>query len=757
MGTDLMNSCFKKVGVIGTGTMGIGIAGQVANSGVEVVFLDIASVEGERNSLPNKALGKMIKSGAQGPLMDLDFSSRITVGNIDDDLDLLADCDWIVEAVVERADIKRELFLKINGVRKPTAFVSSNTSTIPLSQLMNDMPEDLIAHFLITHFFNPPRHMRLLEVVCSKKMSSQTFEAFQNFAEHTLGKSLVVCNDRPGFIANRLGIYWIHCALSEAVKFGLTIEQADSLISSVLAIPTTGVFGLLDLIGIDLLPEITNSIIDLLETDDPLREYNTVPKVISEMIELGYLGRKSGGGFYRMNVSKPGKEKESLDLDTFTYRRSLKAEHSYLLTKPSEIGQIISHDNVFSEFLRNVIVKTLHYATHLISDAADTPMAIDEAMRLGYNWKYGPFELIDYIGADTLLKLSEELETIEKPTLFLSALKNENVYSFFEGKPCYFNQANGYLSQNLDEEKLSLKFIRQTSVPVFKNLSGNLWDIGDGVVCLEITTKMNVISSEVLILLEEAISITEKDFSALVIYNEGSAFAAGANLDEMQNFIHNNNYIGISNYIKRGQSIFKKLKNASVPVVGAPSGFALGGGCELLLHCHGIVSHSELYMGLVELNIGLVPAWGGIQELLIRCSENKNSEFSSQDTFDLIVNSVVTKSAFEAQKLGFLRSSDTIVMNRDFLLKQAKLRAISMMKNHEQPSLPYSEKEDSITIDISKLSDHEQLLACRLKEVFVSGLDFSESERATFVELIKTRPTQDRIEHMLKTGKVLNN
>lgn len=752
-----MDHCFKKVGVIGTGTMGMGIAGQVANSGVEVVFLDVASEEGGRSKLPKKALEKMIKSGAQGPLMDVDFSSRITVGNIDDDLDLLADCDWIVEAVVERADVKRDLFLKINGVRKPTACVSSNTSTIPLSQLMKDMPNDLIAYFLITHFFNPPRHMRLLEVVCSEKMSSQTFDAFQNFAEQALGKSLVVCNDRPGFIANRLGIYWIHCALNEAVRFGLTIEEADSLISSVLSIPKTGVFGLLDLIGIDLLPEITDSIISLLETDDPLKEYNSAPKFISEMIELGYWGRKAGGGFYRMNVTRAGKERESLDLNTLNYRTSLKAEHSYLRTKSYEIGQVISHDTIFSNYLRNVIVKTLHYATHLINDAADTPMAIDEAMRLGYNWKYGPFELIDFIGADTLLKLYGELETVAKPSLFLSALKNENVYSFSEGKRYYFTQAKGYQPQKFNKEKLSLKFIQQMSEPVFKNNSGNLWDIGEGVVCLEITTKMNVLSSEVLHLLEKTISLTEKEFSALVIYNEGSAFAAGANLGEMQEFIHNNNYTGLSEYIERGQSIFKKLKHASFPVVGAPSGFALGGGCELLLHCHAIVSHSEVYMGLVELNVGLVPAWGGVQELLLRKSEQRNSGVASQEAFDLIVNSIVTKSAFEAQKLGFLRLSDTIVMNSDHLLMQAKLRALSMIKNHDQSKLSYIAKDDLITIDTSKLTTHQKLLASRLKEVFVTDLDFSEKERATFVELSRTRSTQDRIEHMLKTGKALNN
>lgn len=756
---DQMDINMKKIGVIGTGTMGLGIAGQIVNSGNEVILLDIASLNGDRNELPQNALKKMISSGAQGPLMDVDFASRITIGNLEDDMNLLSDCDWIIEAVIERADIKRDLYLKINEVRKPDALITSNTSTIPLSELLENMPESFQSNFLITHFFNPPRHMRLLEVVRSNKIRDNKFENFISFAENTLGKNVVICNDRPGFIANRLGVYWIECAIKEAIELGLTVELADSLISSVLSVPKTGVFGLADLIGVDLLPDITGNLTRNLDGNDLLQEFKATPEIISNMIDKGTLGRKSGGGFYRQFTKIDGvKEIQCLDLKENKYRLKEKVEHPYLRYDTTQLHQLLSATNKNENYLRRVIFKTLNYAAELIHDAADTPIAIDEAMRLGYNWKYGPFELIDLIGADNLVKISSELNLKHELSPYISALKEEQVYSSEKEKLFYFDRHHGNLPQSVDGNKLSLKFLKKISKPILKSEAGSLWHLGDGVACLEITTKMNVISSSVIDLIERTLNAQKDNYSALVIYNEGPAFAAGADLAEILTLINNQNFEAISDVIARGQSVFKVLKQAPFPVIGAPSGLAIGGGCELLFHCHSVVAHCELNMGLVEFKVGAIPAWGGSQELLIRMNERRHSESAAQLAFDLIAKSVVSNSAFEARKIGFLRDNDQIVMNKDHVLMSAKQKALSLLDKNNITEIVHQKNDIGIHIDQTNLSEHDQVLVGHLREVFIShNSEMSEREREAFVDLMRTSATQARISHMLATGKALSN
>jgi len=478
----------KKVAVIGAGVMGAGIAAHISNAGIPVVLLDIVP-EGatNRNIIAEGAVAKLLKA-QPAAFMHKRNAKLITTGNIEDSLELIADCDWIIEAVIERLDIKQNLYKKIEQVKKPGAVVSSNTSTIPLNDLVEGFSDAFAENFLITHFFNPPRYMRLLEITVGDKSKPDMVECIRKFCDISLGKGVVDCNDTPGFIANRIGIYWIQVAILEAMEQGLTVEEADAVVGKPMGVPKTGVFGLSDLVGIDLMPHLMESMTRTLPADDAFHAKATIPELISKMIADGYTGRKGKGGFYRLNREGGKKVKESLNLKTGEYAPSVKAALSSTgASRRGGLKALVAHSDKGGKYAERVLVQVLGYAASLVPEIADNILAVDEAMKLGYAWKYGPFELIDQLGSDWLAK-KLEADGVPVPEV-LSHAKADGFYREREGQLQYMALNGTYKDVTRSEGVLLLSDVKRRSEPLAKNGSASLWDIGDGVVCLEFTSK----------------------------------------------------------------------------------------------------------------------------------------------------------------------------------------------------------------------------------------------------------------------------
>lgn len=769
----------KKVAVIGAGVMGAGIAAHVANAGVPVILLDIVPAGTDnRNAIAEGAVAKLLKADP-APFMGKAAAKLVTTGNIEDHLDLLAECDWIVEAVVERLDIKQSLYARIDAVRKPGSVVSSNTSTIPLGNLVEGLSDRFAQDFIITHFFNPPRYMRLLEVVGGEQTRAEALDAVSQFADVMLGKSVVRCKDRPGFIANRLGVYWLQAAVIEAFDNGLEIEEVDAIIGRPMGIPKTGVFGLLDLVGLDLMPHVNASLAAALPPGDPFHALNRPLPLIEKMIADGYTGRKGKGGFYRINREK-NKAKESIDLATGQYRATRKADVEAVKAAGRKLTKLLDHDSRHGRYAWRVLGQTLSYAAALLGDAADGIEAIDEAMRLGYNWKFGPFELMDQIGVDWLAaKLAREGLAVP-PILGIAA--GRSFYRVQDGRRQVLGLDGQYGDMVRPDGVLMLEDIKLRSQPVLKNGSASLWDIGDGVACFEFTSKMNAVDGEIMDLLGKSIRRVKKDFKALVIYNEGSNFSVGANLG-LALFAANIAAWGeIENMVATGQSTYKALKYAPFPVVGAPSGMALGGGCEILLHCDAVQAHAETYMGLVEVGVGLVPAWGGCKEMLSRWSSlgrlPKGPMPAIAKVFETVSTATVAKSAAEAKELLFLKPGDGITMNRYRLLADSKAKALQLVADYRAPEPPIlalpgptAKTALQMAVDgfhrLGKATAHDVVVSGALAEVLSGGdsditrmvdedamLDL---ERNRFMKLVRHPGTLARIETMLMTGKPLRN
>ncbi|SEH44356.1 3-hydroxyacyl-CoA dehydrogenase/enoyl-CoA hydratase family protein [Magnetospirillum fulvum] len=769
----------KKVAVIGAGTMGAGIAAQVANAGIPVLLLDIVPADAtNRNVIADGALERL-KKADPAAFMSRDAARLVTPGNIEDHLAGLADCDWIVEAVIERLDIKQSLYAKIESARKPGSVVSSNTSTIPLAALVSGLPDSFARDFCITHFFNPPRYMRLLELVGGPATRPEALASVRSFADHRLGKSVVDAKDRPGFIANRLGVYWLQAAVIEAVEMGLDIEDVDAIIGRPMGIPKTGVFGLLDLVGLDLMPHVNASLAAALPADDPFHGLNRPLPLVERLIADGYTGRKGKGGFYRVN-REAGKRKEAVDLVTGTFRPARKADVEAIGAAGRSLNALLDHDSPHGRYAWRVLGRTLAYAAFLLGDAADEVEAIDEAMRLGYNWKQGPFQLIDKVGVDWLIAKLEREGWAVPPALRLAA--GRTFHRIEAGKRQVLGLDGAYRDLVRPEGVVLLEDLKLDRQPVLKNGSAALWDIGDGVACFEFTSKMNSIDGEIMDLLGKAIRRVKKDFKALVIYNEGSNFSAGANLGLALFAANIAAWTEIDQMVSAGQQTYRALKYAPFPVVGAPSGMALGGGCEILLHCDAVQAHAETYVGLVEVGVGLVPGWGGCKEMLSRWSNAgtlpKGPMPAVAKVFETVAVATVAKSAAEAKEFLFLRPSDGITMNRARLLADAKARALSLVEGYAPPAppvltLPGPSGKVALELAIGSLrrqgkaTPYDEVVSGALAEVLTGGdtdvttpLDEEqvlELERSRFMRLARHPGTLARIETMLMTGKPLRN
>ncbi len=756
----IKSASIKKVAVIGAGVMGAGIAAQAANGGADVLLLDILPKDAgndqtSRNSIAQGALDRFLKAGSAGGLMHPTIAERITVGNTEDHFAQLAEYDWIIEVVIERLDIKQSLYKRIEAVRAPHAIVSSNTSTIPLEKLTEGLPESFCQHFVVTHYFNPPRYMRLVEVVAGEHTLPEVVKQISHFNDHQMGKTVIHCADRPGFIANRLGVFWMQVALQEAINLDLTVEEADTVMQ-VCGFPKTGIFGLWDLCGIDLMPSVTASLASLLPSDDDFAPYAQTVPVVQTMVDKGWFGRKGRvlQGFYRQTKDEAGrKTREVLDLTSVTYRAPQKPELDSCQVKPGDLKTLLAGDDKGAVYAWRVLSQMLRYATQLVPDVAEDTNAVDSAMKLGYNWRFGPFELIQRIGMpDFCQRLQASNLTL---TPFLLAPEDYDV------------------STSQPEGILRLEEVKQN--PAIKQFSRCcLWSLDsdsaienksqDKVWCLELTDKVNPLSSTLLSELEQALQLVIENNAALVIYSEGPVFVAGADLKEFLTLTEQDG--AIDAFIRRGQVLFHAIESAPVPVVAAVAGKALGGGLELILHCHAVQAYAESNLGLVENLVGIIPGWGGCKQLLARTAEAFGPDQAIKQTFDLIQGAKVTASALEAQQLGILKVTDGITMNRDRLLFDAKQKAQILWAESRQSERqrPSSSKQiltpQNLNLtDAGYQAELEKALLDLLNQA--SNPDwydrFYDLERECNLSLIDIPEAKSRIEHFLAKGKPLRN
>lgn len=772
----------EKVAVIGAGVMGASIAAHVSNAGIPVYLLDIVpKAEGReinnRNIIAETAVQNLLKANP-APLMHKNNARLITTGNIEDHLALLSDVDWVIEAVIEDLDIKQSLYQKLEKVCGSDTVISSNTSTLPLRQLVDGLSADFQSRFIITHFFNPPRYMRLLELVCGADTQQTLINSVRECVENKLGKSCVVCKDTTGFIANRIGIYWVQCALLEALKQGVTVEEADAVLGQPFGIPKTGIFGLLDLVGLDLIPHILESM-QALPAEDAFHQINSAPELFTQMIQDGYIGRKGKGGFYRLNKLGGQRIKESINLQTGEYSQSEKPKLECLdVAQKQGLQDFLCLDDKMAVYAWTVMSKTLLYTARLIPEISDKVTAVDEAMRLGYNWKYGPFELLDKIGVDWFVNKVKQENSDEKiPEILIAS----PFYQTYSGVLQYRSSLNEFQVVSRPEGILLLSDIKLQKPAVLENASASLWDIGEGVACFEFHSKMNTFDMDTLSLLRQSIEEVQQNYIALVIYNEADNFSAGANLGLLMAAIEHQDWQGVGDLIQQGQQTFLSLKYAPFPVVAAPTGLALGGGCEILLHCDAIQAHAELYTGLVEVSVGLIPGWGGCKEYLRRCLQIKPMSGPIPPVvkaFQTIAMAQTSKSAVEAKDLLFLSVSDEITMNKNHLLADAKNKALLLSQNYKAPEkfeyrLPGKTAKILLNMTtrafrvLGKITAYDRQVANKLAIVLSGGdCDMLEPlseqkilalEQQVFTDIVQQQGTVDRLEHMLRLGKPLRN
>ncbi|MDE1900836.1 MAG: 3-hydroxyacyl-CoA dehydrogenase [Alphaproteobacteria bacterium] len=776
-------TAIKSVAVIGSGVMGSAIAAHMANAGVPVLLLDIVLKDKpDRTFLAKGAIERLLKTDP-APFMHPKNARLVTPGNLEDDLAKLADVDWIIEAVLENPEVKSDLYKKIDGVRKAGSVVSSNTSTIPLHVLTGGQSEQFARDFMITHFFNPPRYMRLLELVTGPQTRADAVDVIRDFCDRNLGKGVVPCKDTPGFIANRLGVFFLQSAVNAAMDMGLTVEEADAVFSKPTGMPKTGVFGLLDLIGLDLMPLIAKSFMATLPADDAYRAVNIAHPLIDKMIADGYTGRKGKGGFYRVNKSEGGKVKESIDLQTGEYRPSQKAKLAAVENAGKNLRALCETDDKIGQFAWRVLSQALTYAASLVPQIADDVVAVDAGMRLGFNWKFGPFELIDQLGAAWFAKrLLAEGKTV--PDLLQKAV-GQSFYRVEAGRLEYLNTEGFFRPVVRPSGVLLLADVKRAAKPLLKNGSASLWDIGDGVVCFEFHTKMNAIDPDIFALLKKSIALVgdgKGKYKGMVVHNDADNFSAGANLGLALFALNIAMYPAIEDLVKQGHETYQMLKFAPFPTVAAPAGLALGGGCEITLHCAATQAYAETYIGLVEVGVGLIPGWGGCAQMLGRAFGRKK-RFGGPippvaQIFETISTAKVAKSAQDARDLMYLRDTDGITMNRDRLLFDAKQRVLELAKDYKPPEPlvlnlpgPTGRAALGLAIDgfkmLGKALPHDVTVSKALASVLCGGeRDFTtptteaqilEMERREFMQLVHTDETVARIGYMLKNGKPLRN
>jgi len=737
----------KKVVVIGSGTMGSGIAAHLCNANIPVTLLDLTT------DISEKARER-IKKSRPPLLIDKSKIDKINVGNINDNFNVVSEADWVVEAVVERIDIKHSIYEKIFKERKAGSIISSNTSSIPISILSEKLSAEDKKDFCITHFFNPVRYMDLLEIVKSEKSDLDKIDSLKKFCEISLGKGAIVCNDTPGFLGNRIGVFAMQVAMTEAFKMKLSIEEADAIFGRPMGIPKTGVFGLYDLIGIDLMADVLKSFIKELPETDEFQEVAKEIPLVKKLIETGYTGRKGKGGFYRMNKVDNKKILEAINLETGEYHPTQKIN---IKSEKVDLKALINRDDKYGQYAWSVISKIINYASSLVPGITDEFNDIDEAMRLGFNWSKGPFEMLEEIGVANFFDKFKNYEG-NKFLENLSKTKNEN----FHG-----------IRQKYTEIE-TLGKVKKTASSIDGNNSASIYRFKDYNI-VEFTTKANALDYDSMDALKNA---TDKP---LIIINESMQFSAGVNLTYTMNFADKGDFRSIEKFVKYFQDTCKELKYSKYPVVSAPSGLTLGGGFEVLVQSNFVAAHTNIVVGLVETMVGLVPAGGGCKEMLWRWSQTeeakKDPDFAPLKVFDIIGYGKTATSPVEAEPLKYLLPENKKIMSRNSLLEVSKsiLEDNKDFKPPKEANFNLSGKplKDKMVKMLDKLYndkiilDHGITVATELANVLSGGDtnidktlsedDLFKLELDAFMRLIETNQTQKRIKHTLATGKPLVN
>lgn len=796
----------NKVAVIGSGIMGSGIACHFANIGVEVLLLDIVPRELNdaekkkgltledkvvRNRIVNTDLQKAIKSNP-APLYHKDFAKRITTGNLEDDIAKVKTADWIIEVVVERLDIKKQVFENLDKHRKLGTLITSNTSGIPIKFMSEGRSEDFQKHFCGTHFFNPPRYLKLFEIIPGPKTSPEVLEFLNGYGEKFLGKTTVVAKDTPAFIGNRIGIFGIQSLFHQVKEMGLTVEEVDKLTGPVIGRPKSATFRTVDVVGLDTLVHVAKGIHENAPEDEEHGIFQ-IPGFINTMMENKWLGSKSGQGFYKkVKDEKGNSEILSLDLDTLEYRKSKKASFA-TLEKTKSVGTVtdrfpilIAGEDKAGEFYRKNFAAMFAYVSKRIPEITDELYKIDDAMKAGFGWDNGPFEIWDAVGVKKGIELIKDLG--KEPAAWVNEMLKTGVDSFYtlkEGNTYYYDiPQKKHLKVPGQDSFIILDNIRKTS-EVFKNSGVVVEDLGDGILNVEFTSKMNAVGGDVLAGINKAIDIAEKDFDGLVIANQGKNFSVGANIGMIFMMAVEQEYDELNAAVKYFQDTSMRLRYSSIPVVVAPHGMTLGGGCEFTLHADKVVAAAESYIGLVEFGVGVIPGGGGSKEMALRASDKFHKgdvELNRlQDYFLTIGMAKVSTSAYEAFDTGILqKGKDIVVVNQSRQIAAAKATARFMADQGYTKPIPRTDIKvlgkqamGMFLVGTDQMyagkyiSEHDKKIANKLAYVMAGG-DLSEAsyvseqylldlEREAFLSLTGERKTLERLQHMIQKGKPLRN
>lgn len=792
-----MNRLIRKVAVLGSGVMGSRIACHFANIGLDVLLLDIVPKDAAagdtraRNRIVNDALAAALKSNPS-PIYSRSFAKRIVTGNLEDDLHRIKDCDWVIEVVIEKLDIKRQVFGQVDQYRRPGSLITSNTSGIPIHLMSEGRSDDFKKHFCGTHFFNPPRYLRLLEIIPTPDTDRAVLDFLMHYGEKFLGKTTVLAKDTPAFIGNRIGVFSMMSLLQYVEQTGMTVEEVDKLTGPVVGRPKSATFRTADVVGIDTLALVAKSLVENVPHDEA-KDSLKVPAFVDQMIERKWLGSKTDQGFFKKVKGAGGKsEIHALDLKTLEYKPSRKVKFDALeATRPVDdlkqrLRMLIAARDKAGDFYRATLFPLFAYSSNRIPEIADELYKIDDAIKAGYGWELGPFDTWDALGVADTVKAMERAG--HKPARWVYDMLDAGFTSFYKienGHRLFYDSSSGsYRMIPGTEEFILLENIRESKT-VWKNSGTTLTDIGDGILNLEFHTKMNSIGGEVLEGINKAIDLAEKEYRGLVISNEGANFSAGANVGMIFMMAVEQEYDDLDFAIRQFQNTMMRVRYSAIPVVVAPHNMALGGGCEMCLHADKVVAHAEAYIGLVEFGVGLIPGGGGTKEFALRLADSLHEGDVAlntyRDRFLTIGQAKVSTSAEEAFELGYLRrGTDKVVLSRNRLLAEAKKACLELADaGYVQPvrrkdvkvlgksalGLAYLGANSMLTGNY--ISEHDVKISQKLGYVLAGG-DLSQPsevseqylldlEREAFLSLTREKKTLERIQSILTGGKVLRN
>lgn len=790
MNSPLKAHAIRRTAVLGSGVMGSAIACHLAQTGHNVLLLDLPSDKGAPDAVAAGHLKASLKS-KPSPIYSKRFVGRIETGNFDDDLPRIADCDWIIEVIVERLDIKQQVFERVEKFRKPGTLITSNTSGIPIAQLSEGRSADFQANFCGTHFFNPPRYLQLLEIIPGPSTRPEVIDFFMGYGETVLGKQTVLCKDTPAFIANRVGVFAIQALFHTVEDMGLSVEAVDKLTGPAMGRPKSATFRTCDVVGLDTLVHVAGGVEANCPSDERKQTF-AIPGYVEHLVKNNWLGSKSGQGFYKKTKGADGKrEILVLDLKTLEYRSKTKVKYATLEAAkqvedlPKRTALMFNGTDEAGDFYRRIFTDTFAYVSHRIPEISDEPYRIDDALRAGFGWELGAFESWDAVGVETGLKIAAERG--HAVASWVQEMLDAGHTTFYKNENglrlCYDPATKSHRALPGQDTRIALATLPADRV-VWSNSGTTITDLGDGILNIAFHTKMNSIGGEVIEGLNKAIDLAEADYKGLVVSNEGANFSAGANVGMIFMLAVEQEWDELDYAVKMFQNTMMRMRYSGIPVVAAPHNMALGGGCELCLHSDKVIAHAETYMGLVEFGIGVIPAGGGTKEFVLRLhdglSEGDIRINAMREKFLTIGQAKVSTSAYEAFELGYLREGiDEVIVNRRDQLSRAKAAAISLSYGYKQPiqrsDITVMGQEGLGIVYVGAhsmmsgnyMSTHDQLISEKLGHVMCGGdlsarTDVSEQylldlERKAFVELCMQRKTLERMQSLIQKGKILRN